>query len=217
MPLANQPANTPIPANLDRWNWGAFFLNWIWGLGNSTYIALLMFVPLVNVVMIFVLGAKGSEWAWKNRIWADEDHFVRTQKKWARVGAFVFIGFFALIGGSIYSITALMKNNGATDLAMATLQNDPRVLAAFGDPVKINGFVWGNISTQNRSGSAILSIPISGPKCDGAVDARATKTAGQWALSLLVVQPFCGDRTIVLINKNNIPIPQGPDAGQRDI
>ena len=55
---ANNPAE--IPRELDRWNWGAFFLNWIWGLGNSTYIALLMWVPFVNLIMIFVLGARGS-------------------------------------------------------------------------------------------------------------------------------------------------------------
>ena len=67
--MAGQPLNQPaeIPPELDRWNWGAFFLNWIWGIGNSTYIALLMFVPLVNIVMIFVLGAKGSRWAWLRR------------------------------------------------------------------------------------------------------------------------------------------------------
>lgn len=57
-----------VPPEIMRWNWGAFFLNWIWGIGHSTYIALLMFVPLVNVVMPFVLGAKGSEWAWRNRV-----------------------------------------------------------------------------------------------------------------------------------------------------
>ena len=48
-----------VPPELKGWNWGAFLLNWIWGIGNSTYIALLMFVPFVNIVMFFMLGAKG--------------------------------------------------------------------------------------------------------------------------------------------------------------
>ena len=56
-----------VPEELKGWNWGAFFLTWIWGIGNSTYIALLMFIPLVNMILPFVLGAKGNEWAWKNR------------------------------------------------------------------------------------------------------------------------------------------------------
>ena len=55
-----------VPPELDRWNWGAFFLTWIWGIGNNTFIALLMFVPVVNMVMPFVLGVKGSAWAWRN-------------------------------------------------------------------------------------------------------------------------------------------------------
>jgi hypothetical protein len=49
-----------IPEEIDRWNWGAFLLNWIWGLGNNTFIALLTLVPFVGLVMPFVLGAKGS-------------------------------------------------------------------------------------------------------------------------------------------------------------
>ncbi len=49
-----------IPPEIRRWNWGAFLLNWIWGIGNQTYIALLALIPGVNLVMLFVLGAKGS-------------------------------------------------------------------------------------------------------------------------------------------------------------
>ena len=69
-----------VPPEVKGWNWGAFLLNWIWGIGNSTYIALLMFVPLVNIFMFFILGVKGNEWAWKNRTWRDVEHFKQTQK-----------------------------------------------------------------------------------------------------------------------------------------
>jgi hypothetical protein len=59
-----------IPPELDRWNWGAFLLNWIWGVGNNTYIALLTFIPFVGIiVMPFMLGAKGSRRAWRNGRW----------------------------------------------------------------------------------------------------------------------------------------------------
>lgn len=56
-------SNAMVPPEIDRWNWGAFLLTWIWGVGNNTFIALLMFVPFVNIVMWFVLGARGSAWA----------------------------------------------------------------------------------------------------------------------------------------------------------
>ena len=54
-----------LPPEVKRWNWGAFFLNWIWAIGNEVWIGLLALIPYVNIVMVFVLGAKGSEWAWK--------------------------------------------------------------------------------------------------------------------------------------------------------
>jgi hypothetical protein len=80
-----------VPVEVKKWNWGAFLLNWIWGLGNRTYIALLCLVPLLNVVMVFVLGAKGSEWAWRNKRWESVEHFRRVQKKWAWIGLAVIL------------------------------------------------------------------------------------------------------------------------------
>ena len=86
------------------WNWGAFFLNWIWGIGNKTYIALLMFIPFVNIVMLFMLGAKGNEWAWKNREWESVEQFKKVQKAWAVWGFILFL--IGVAGGIIASVTA---------------------------------------------------------------------------------------------------------------
>jgi hypothetical protein len=88
---SGQGAGATIPPEARRWNWGAFLLGWIWGLGNSVYVALLTLVPLVNIVMIFVLGAKGGEWAWRNKRWESVDHFVSVQKKWAAWGLGILI------------------------------------------------------------------------------------------------------------------------------
>ena len=75
------------------WNWGAFLLGWIWGLGNRTYIALLGLIPGVNIVMAFILGAKGNQWAWKNRNWESMEHFKQAQKIWSTFGAGMLVGF----------------------------------------------------------------------------------------------------------------------------
>jgi hypothetical protein len=48
-----------VPAEIDRWNWGAFLLNWIWGIGNNTFIALLTFIPFVGLIMPFVARREG--------------------------------------------------------------------------------------------------------------------------------------------------------------
>ena len=80
-----------IPPEIRGWNWGGFFLGWIWGIGNSVWIALLGLIPFVGFVMAFVLGAKGTEWAWAARKWDSTEHFKRTQRTWALVGLIVWI------------------------------------------------------------------------------------------------------------------------------
>jgi hypothetical protein len=80
-------------AAVRKWNWGAFLLSWIWGLGNKTYIALLCLIPVVNLVMIFILGARGSEWAWKNRKWESEGQFTRIQGLWTAFGLGLYVGY----------------------------------------------------------------------------------------------------------------------------
>ena len=58
----------------NKFNWGAFLLNWIWGIGNKTWIALVvLLLPLIPFVGAFAalgfniwLGIKGNEFAWKN-------------------------------------------------------------------------------------------------------------------------------------------------------
>ena len=88
----------PIPPEIDRWNWGAFLLNWIWGVGNNTFIALLTLIPIVGFVMLFVLGAKGSRWAWRNGRWDSVEHFKRVQRLWAIWGVIIWFGGIALFG-----------------------------------------------------------------------------------------------------------------------
>jgi len=83
---------TNLPPEVRRWNWGAFLMNWIWGLGNRTYIALLSLIPVVNLVMIFILGAKGSQWAWKNKQWASVEQFTRVQSLWTMFGLGLLTG-----------------------------------------------------------------------------------------------------------------------------
>ncbi|KAA3656955.1 MAG: serine/threonine protein kinase [Chloroflexi bacterium] len=85
-----------VPQEAQGWHWGAFLLNWIWGLGNNSYIALLCLIPYVNLVMVFVVGAKGKEWAWRNKQWDSIEHFTSTQKKWTKWGAGIWIASFIL-------------------------------------------------------------------------------------------------------------------------
>ncbi len=82
-----------IPPEIQGWNWGAFWLSWIWGIGNNVMIALLAFiVPFWNIY----LGLKGNELAWRNKQWESVEHFKQVQKKWAVWGLGLFIATMAL-------------------------------------------------------------------------------------------------------------------------
>ena len=91
-----------LPPQLYGWNWGAFFLSWIWGIGNNTTIAFLTWIPIANLVMIFMLGARGNEWAWQNKQWNSIEHFKKVQKLWAIWGFILFVlGMLFLVIGII--------------------------------------------------------------------------------------------------------------------
>jgi hypothetical protein len=67
------------------------------GIGNKTYLPLLCLIPLFNLVWIFVCGAKGNEWAWKDGEYRDVETFQRVQKTWNRAGIAMFIIQIAII------------------------------------------------------------------------------------------------------------------------
>lgn len=56
-----------VPDEIKGWNWGAFLMSPLWPFTNRVWIGLLAWVPYVGWIMLFVLGAKGNEWAWKSR------------------------------------------------------------------------------------------------------------------------------------------------------
>ena len=85
-----------IPEEIDEWNWGAFFLNGFWGIGNKTYIALLAFIPILNIIMMVVLGLMGNKMAWKNKEWESVEHFKSVQNKWNKAGIAAF-GLYVII------------------------------------------------------------------------------------------------------------------------
>jgi hypothetical protein len=195
-------ADQPIPPEVDRWNWGAFLLNWIWGIGNQTYIALLALVPLVNLVMVFVLGAKGSAWAWRNGRWDSVEHFKRVQRNWAIAGAIVWLGAIVLGGGAVGGVFYLLKDSEAYKLGVTRLNASAAATAALGTPIT-TGFPFGNISISPAGGSAKLNFSATGPKGSGQVFLEAGRTTGAWSLNSLKLQ-LDGGRTIDILDERGI-------------
>lgn len=189
--------NAVVPPEIDRWNWGAFLLTWIWGIGNSTFIALLMFVPFVNLVMWFVLGARGSAWAWQNRYWDGVDDFKRTQRKWAMWGAVASAFAVVFAAGIIVTVMSAMKNSAAYKLAVAELQGNPEVTQILGTPI-VTGFPMGNIQVSGPEGKASLSFKAQGPKGKGIVYVRAVEAMGQWHVDQAIFEDASSKRRIDL-------------------
>jgi hypothetical protein len=176
-----------IPPELDRWNWGAFLLNWIWGIGNNTFIALLMFVPGVNLVMPFVLGAKGSAWAWRNKRWDSADQFRYVQRLWAIWGIVAWVVLLAVIAATWIGVTAFIKHSEPYQMAIARLQTNAEAISALGTPITA-GTPTGRIETSGPTGMADLAFSVEGPKGKGTVYLHATKDLGTWKLDRIQLQ-----------------------------
>lgn len=84
------------PPGVTGWSWGAFFLNWIWAIGNRTWIGLLALIPYVGFVMSIILGIYGRKWAWQNKRWESVEHFQAVQRKWSFWGVFIVVGVFGI-------------------------------------------------------------------------------------------------------------------------
>lgn len=101
---AKAPNTGELLKVLKKWNWGAFFLTFIWGLRNRVYWSLLMLLPIfpIQLILPFVLGAKGNLSAWiKKKEDVDLSHFKDKQRKWNIAGGIVggIVIIFMLAGG----------------------------------------------------------------------------------------------------------------------
>ncbi len=185
-----------VPPEIRGWNWGAFLLNFAWGIGNRTYLALLMFVPLVNFVMPFVLGAKGSEWAWRNRAWRDVEHFKAVQRKWAWAGLIVVV---VLLPTCVAVPMTVMKQSDAFQLSLAAIRGHAEARAALGEPIEAGLFVTGSVETSGPDGRAALQYSVKGSRAEGEASAYAVKRAGEWRLRQVVVAVPAGGRRIAVV------------------
>jgi hypothetical protein len=194
-----------IPPELDRWNWGAFLLNWIWGIGNNTFIALLTFVPVVGIVMVFVLGAKGSRWAWRNGRWDSIEHFKRVQRQWAIWGVIVWLGALLLFGGVMGGVFLALENSDAYRLGAAKVQASTEAAALLGTPIS-TGMPSGSIKIADDTGQAALSFSASGSKATGQISLTADKKAGVWSLKTLTLKVDGRDDAIDLLGESRVEL-----------
>ncbi len=96
---------------IQKFNWGALFFWWIWGIFNGAFkqtfipfiiLLVVSFIPIINLCVIFAsvgimvyFGLNGNQWAWEGKTWNSTEHFNSIQKRWA-------------IGGTVLGTTAIM-------------------------------------------------------------------------------------------------------------
>ncbi|WP_461205034.1 hypothetical protein [Clostridium sp. DL1XJH146] len=123
-----------IPEDIKKWNWGAFWLTWIWGLGNCTYISLLTFIPIINLIMPFYLGKNGNVLAWKNRAWLSVDVFKETQKKWAFAGWVFLLIILTMTFVRVLNYRNYTKEiNSLTSTVYEMIENDEEASEVIGE------------------------------------------------------------------------------------
>lgn len=112
-----------LPPELDHisWNWGAFAFTFIWGIFNKVYFSFLIFIPLFNLIVPFILAFKGNKWAWQNKKWDSVEQFKKDQRIWAIFG----LTFFILQVGFV--IWVVWMNSHIKSAVPNPFENDPRI------------------------------------------------------------------------------------------
>ena len=111
--IENNSGEGPDSVVLDivskKFNWGAFFLTWIWGLFNKSYLTLLMlpaqflswvifpFGYLITFGLAIWFGIEGNKWAWQNKRFESIEQFHKYQKNFAIAGTIIAIVTWILI------------------------------------------------------------------------------------------------------------------------
>lgn len=122
---------------------------------------------------------------------------VKKQGWWSRnwkwfvpvvcLGAFVVcIGCIVLLVVVIRGASSeIIKATDVCQMAMTQLRANAQAVEALGTPIEIGAGAGGSYEATGPSGSADLSIPVSGPKGSGTLYVVANKSAGIWRFELL--------------------------------
>ncbi len=195
---------TVVPSEIDRSSWGAFLLNWIWGVGNNTFIALLTFIPFFGLVKPFVLGAKGSSWAWRNGRWDSIEHFQARGTPMGDLGRRDLAWRDRPVWRNLWRRFLRSREFRSLPAAVSRLQANTEAVSVLGAPIS-TGIPSGEISTKaGGSGQAKLNYSVTGTKAKGALHVEALKKDGVWSLKVLKLKIDGRDDVIDLLKESKV-------------
>ncbi|MEM9557492.1 MAG: cytochrome c oxidase assembly factor Coa1 family protein [Acidobacteriota bacterium] len=109
----------------------------------------------------------------------------------------IVVAVVLFLGAILTLVWGMIRSSEPYQHAIARAQSDPVVLEALGSPVEVGLFIMGNFESSDSSGSADFSVPIQGPRAKGRLYVVASKSAGEWSISRLVLEVDDGRRLVL--------------------
>ncbi len=137
-----------------------------------------------------------------------EKSWLERNARWKiPLGCVTLLFLMAVFGGTLVTvIVSSFRSSDAYQQALAEATRNSQVRDYLGEPVKPGWFISGQISVSGSTGSADLSIPISGPRGKGAIRAVANKK-GVWKFTYLQVTIEGQTDPINLLPNQGLPPP----------
>ncbi|HKR64108.1 MAG TPA: cytochrome c oxidase assembly factor Coa1 family protein [Thermoanaerobaculia bacterium] len=118
---------------------------------------------------------------------------------WIAIGCgAVFFSVLAFVAFIVFVTFGSLRSSTPYKTAVALAQNDERVIAALGKPIRTGYLFQGSLNTANGNSDATYSIPLRGPKGGAILDVKAQKKMdGAWRYD--VIKVTVKDQTIDLL------------------
>jgi hypothetical protein len=132
--------------------------------------------------------------------------WIRSCRRFPPVGCLgsvlLLLGFIAVI---LYLIVGFLRSSQVYREAIRRAKMNPVVMGTLGSPVREGFLVLGMIWASGSSGTADLSIPLSGPKGKAEIRAVAAKTDGKWTFSSIDIAFKPSGKRIDLLATSGLP------------
>jgi hypothetical protein len=114
----------PEPANLDRWNWGAFLLSTTWAIEMGDKRSRGLADLFSTTYGHFYYGKQGLRIAWESNDWASVDQFNRFIRTYDRACLWIFLALpalivFGLVGFKFFPAPAYSDSNNPLYIAFS--------------------------------------------------------------------------------------------------
>jgi hypothetical protein len=171
-----------IPAEIKKFNWGAFFLTFFWSVRHGVWVGLLAVLPFFGLIMGLFLGFKGNALAWEINMYTSTEEFISSQKLWGIIGVSFWLLFAAVF---VYSVFF----SGTIKTALELVNDNEQAIEYFGSPIKKRLTFINSVSSYRTLNLAKIEAKfgVEGYKQKGYVFIRALKENNVWSVKELVV------------------------------